>query len=52
MRRNSEPSSFMEEEFKDEEDLQIFEDHAEVMGIEPNFKIKNGETVRQTSGTA
>jgi hypothetical protein len=34
----------MEEEFKDE--MQIFEDNAEVMGIEPNFRIKNGETIR------
>ena len=40
----------MEEEFKDEEDMHIFEENAEVMGIQPNFKIKNGETVRQTAG--
>jgi hypothetical protein len=33
MRRNSEPSSLMEEEFKDEEDMHIFEENAEVMGI-------------------
>jgi len=35
----------IEEELKDE--LQVFEDYAEVMGVEPNFRIKNGETIRQ-----
>jgi hypothetical protein len=35
----------IEEELKD--DLHVYEEYAEVIGVEPNFKIKNGETIHQ-----
>ena len=40
----------LEEEFKEE--FQVFADNAEVMGVEPNFNIKNGDVVRQNFARA